>query len=124
ELELGPRGRQALEIATRLAALCCRATFVATPANETGEGPGDDRRAAALEHALRDNSAKLSTSAEALGSTASAMLGSAEDTATRANAVAAASEQVAVTVKTVAESVEEMSASIREIARNASQAAE
>jgi methyl-accepting chemotaxis protein len=123
ERELGPRGRQALEIATRLAGMCCRSAFLAAPANETGEWQSE-QQTGALDSALRENSAKLSSSAEALGSTASAMLGSAEDTATRANAVAAASEQVAVTVKTVAESVEEMSASIREIARNASQAAE
>ncbi|MEY2935876.1 MAG: hypothetical protein RL033_6625 [Pseudomonadota bacterium] len=124
ERELGPRGRQALEIATRLAGMCCRSGFIAAPANETGEWQGTEQPAGTLETALRENSVRLSSSADALASTASAMLGSAEDTATRANAVAAASEQVAVTVKTVAESVEEMSASIREIARNASQAAE
>ncbi len=124
ERELGPRGHQALEIVRRLARMSCRSSYLATPANETGEWQAEEPHPGALDSALRENSARLSASAEALGSTASAMLGSAEDTATRANAVAAASEQVAVTVKTVAESVEEMSASIREIARNASQAAE
>jgi hypothetical protein len=120
ESELDQRHQRALEVAAAMLGLCCQG---AAPPSESG-WRGAEQQAEALEGALRENSARLSHSAQDLGGTASALLGSAEDTATRAQAVAAASEQVAVTVKTVAESVEELSASIREIAGNASQAAE
>jgi methyl-accepting chemotaxis protein len=79
---------------------------------------------------LRRSFAKMSTSAESVGTAAEElnaisqqMAGNAEETATQATVVSAASDEVSKNVSVVAASSEEMLASIREISKSANEAA-